>query len=215
MDKLTYKPVSHDHEEFLRESKKGEMFRKEYEALGPNYAIIRELLLARKQSGLTQEAIARKIGTTKSAVSRLESAGKHVPSITTLRKYAEAVGCELEIKLIPKNQDQRTAGFMNDKPKEEPFGSIMVLAEEMQRLAEIALRQYTPVVEGILSSDSKDVHHIEHTLDALLDFCFYEPMVELFRRLCRHYYFIDPEAAASHVFSYREMWDSEESGETG
>lgn len=68
MEKLTYKPVSHDHEEFLRESKKGDMFRKEYEALGPIYAIIRELLLARKQSGLTQVAVARKIGTTKSAI---------------------------------------------------------------------------------------------------------------------------------------------------
>jgi transcriptional regulator with XRE-family HTH domain len=54
---------------------------------------------------LTQESIAQKIGTAKSAVSRLESGGKHIPSITTLRKYAEAVGCELEIKLVPKKQD--------------------------------------------------------------------------------------------------------------
>jgi transcriptional regulator with XRE-family HTH domain len=70
--------------------------------LEPKYALIRELLFARQQSGLTQEAVAKKIGTTKSAISRLESAGKHAPSITTLRKYAEAVGCELEISLTPK-----------------------------------------------------------------------------------------------------------------
>jgi DNA-binding XRE family transcriptional regulator len=108
MDKLAYKPVSHNHEEFLRESKKDEMFRKEYEALAPTYALIRELLLARQHSGLTQEAIAGKIGTTKSAISRLESGGKHIPSITTLRKYAEAVGCELEIKLVPKKQGKST-----------------------------------------------------------------------------------------------------------
>jgi len=106
MDKLTYKPVSYDHEEFLREAKKDEEFRKEYEALAYTYALIRELLLARQHSGLTQESIAQKIGTTKSAVSRLESGGKHIPSITTLRKYAEAVGCELEIKLVPKKQDK-------------------------------------------------------------------------------------------------------------
>jgi len=37
MDKLTYKPVSHDHEEFLREAKKDEEFRNEYEALAPAY----------------------------------------------------------------------------------------------------------------------------------------------------------------------------------
>lgn len=103
-DDLTYQPVIHNHEEFLREELKDEEFRKGYEALAPTYALIRELLLARQQAGMTQEAVAEKIGTTKSAVSRLESAGKHVPSLSTLRKYAEAVGCELEIKLTPKKQ---------------------------------------------------------------------------------------------------------------
>jgi len=43
------------------------------------------------------------MGTTKSAVSRLESAGKHAPSLTTLKKYAQAVGCHLKIKFIPKS----------------------------------------------------------------------------------------------------------------
>jgi|GEM_PF-3383165 len=33
------------------------------------------------------------------------------------------------------------------------------------------------------------------------------------RILCRHYYFIDAEAAADYVLTYRDMWDSEESGE--
>jgi len=102
MDKLTYKPACHDHEEFLRESKKDEVFRNEYEAFAPAYTLISELLLARQHSGLTQESIAQKIGTAKSAVSRLESDGKHIPSKTTFRKYAEAVGCELEIKLVSK-----------------------------------------------------------------------------------------------------------------
>ncbi|EAT59266.1 helix-turn-helix domain-containing protein [Chlorobium ferrooxidans] len=109
MDNLTYKPVAHDHEKFLREAKKDEVFLKEYEALAPAYAFVRELLLARQRSGLTQEAIASKIGTTKSAISRLESGGKHIPSITTLRKYAEALGCELEIKLVPKKQSTSTS----------------------------------------------------------------------------------------------------------
>lgn len=86
----------------------------------------------------------------------------------------------------------------------------MALADEMQRLAELALLQYTPVVDAIIRNDSKDIRHIEHTLDHLLDFGFYDPMVELFRRLCRHYYLIDAEAAANYVLIYRDMWDSEE-----
>jgi DNA-binding XRE family transcriptional regulator len=105
MDKVTYNPVSHDQDEFLRKAKKDKEFRREYEDLAPTYSLIRELLLTRQHSGLTQEAIAKKIGTTKSAVFRLESGGKHIPSITTLRKYAEAVGCELQIKLLPKKTD--------------------------------------------------------------------------------------------------------------
>jgi len=98
-------------------------------------------------------------------------------------------------------------------PAEEPFSSIMALAEEMHRLAKLAVLQYTPVVENIISIKSRDVHHIEHILYGLLDYCFCDPMVELFRSLCRHYYFIDPSAAASYVLGYREMWDSEEQKE--
>jgi transcriptional regulator with XRE-family HTH domain len=42
------------------------------------------------------------MGTTKSAISRLESAGKHTPSVGTLQRYAKAVGCEIKIELVPK-----------------------------------------------------------------------------------------------------------------
>ncbi|MBI5182122.1 MAG: helix-turn-helix transcriptional regulator [Nitrospirae bacterium] len=54
--------------------------------------------------GLTQEAVANLMGTTKSAVSRLEAAGKHAPYLTTLKKYAQALGCRLQIKLTPNSR---------------------------------------------------------------------------------------------------------------
>ncbi len=123
MDNLKYQPVPYNHEEELRESMKDEEFRRAYDALEPKYALIRELLLARRQAGMTQSAIAEKIGTTKSAVSRLESSGKHSPSISSLRKYAEAVGCELEIKLIPKKpteQSERIVGLPHPSNDKEP-----------------------------------------------------------------------------------------------
>jgi DNA-binding XRE family transcriptional regulator len=103
MAELKYKPVSHDHETFLKNARKREGFSKAYDDLEEEYLLIREMLSARSKSGLTQEAVAELMGTTKSAVSRLESAGKHAPSITTLKRYAEAVGCNLEIKLVPKH----------------------------------------------------------------------------------------------------------------
>lgn len=76
-------------------------FRKEYEDLEEEYTLVRQMLNARYKSGFTQEAVAERMGTTKSAVSRLEAVGKHAPSLTTLKKYANAVDCSLEIKLIP------------------------------------------------------------------------------------------------------------------
>jgi len=101
MDELKYKPVAHDHKAFLENAKKRKGFSKAYSGLEAEYTLIREMLAARSKSGFTQEAVAKLMGTTKSAVSRLESAGKHAPSLTTLKKYAQAVGCHLEIRFIP------------------------------------------------------------------------------------------------------------------
>lgn len=100
MADLKYQPVPHDHEKFLKKANRRDGFRKAYENLEEEYSLIREMLSARSKSGLTQEAVAKLMKTTKSAVSRLESAGKHAPSVTTLKKYAEAVGCHLEIRLV-------------------------------------------------------------------------------------------------------------------
>src|SRR4030065_2809069 len=101
MVELKYDPVSHVHKAFLKNAQKREGFSKAYNDLEEEYTLVREMLSARSKSGLTQEAVAALMGTTKSAVSRLESAGKHAPSLTTLKKYAKAVGCALEIKLVP------------------------------------------------------------------------------------------------------------------
>lgn len=98
---IKYKPVAHDHEAFLKKASKRKGFKKAYEELEEEYRLTGEMLAARSKYGLTQEAVAERMGTTKSAVSRLEAAGKHAPSLSTLKKYARAVGCRLEIKLVP------------------------------------------------------------------------------------------------------------------
>lgn len=73
-----------------------------YEALAEEYAIAHELLHAREAAGLTQSEVAEKMHTKAPAIARLEAGGKHSPSLLTLRKYAEAVGCYLEVRLVPK-----------------------------------------------------------------------------------------------------------------
>jgi len=67
--------------------------------MNPEFSLLRQMLKAREQAGLSQAEIASRMG----AITRLESSfsnGKHSPSIATLRRYAHAVGCELEVKLV-------------------------------------------------------------------------------------------------------------------
>jgi|SRR6185312_13172684 len=72
-----------------------------YEGLAEEFAFLDEVLKARADTGLTQAEVAQRIGTTQSAVARLESAAaKHSPSIATLQKYARAIGYRVEVRLV-------------------------------------------------------------------------------------------------------------------
>lgn len=101
MADLKFMPVRHDHKAFLEKASGRRGFSKAYAALEVEYTLAHEMLAARTRAGLTQEAVAGRMGTTKSAVSRLESAGKHAPSVASLKKYAAAVGCTLKIEFVP------------------------------------------------------------------------------------------------------------------
>jgi len=101
MAKLPYRPVIHDHKAFIAKASEKRGFVEASNELELEYQIARQMLKARTRAGLTQDAVAERMGTTKSAVSRLESADKHTPSLTTLKRYAKAVGCDLQVKLIP------------------------------------------------------------------------------------------------------------------
>ncbi len=73
----------------------------EYDKLAEEFQFLDEFLKARAAAGVTQAEVAERIGTTQSAVARLESGGgKHSPSIATLQKYAHALGCRLELRLV-------------------------------------------------------------------------------------------------------------------
>jgi DNA-binding XRE family transcriptional regulator len=93
------------HEEMVGTMLKNPEVRAEYEDLAPEFELLDELLKARDAAGLTQEDVAKRMGTSRPAVARIEAGGgskRHSPSIATLRKYAEAVGCKLQIKLVRK-----------------------------------------------------------------------------------------------------------------
>ena len=75
--------------------------REAYGALGDESAFLDEVLRARAEAGLTQAQLAERVGTTQSAIARLESGAlKHSPSIATLQKYAKALGYRVEVKFV-------------------------------------------------------------------------------------------------------------------
>jgi transcriptional regulator with XRE-family HTH domain len=61
-------------------------------------ALAGELIKARSKAKLTQAAVAKRMGTSQSAVARMES-GRALPSTASLQKYAHAVGRELKVTL--------------------------------------------------------------------------------------------------------------------
>jgi transcriptional regulator with XRE-family HTH domain len=73
--------------------------RKAYESLEGEFAFLDEVLKARAASGLTQSQVAERVGTTQSAIARLES-GSGKPSVGTLQRYANALGYRVEIKFV-------------------------------------------------------------------------------------------------------------------
>lgn len=75
--------------------------KKAYDELDEEFAFLDEVLKARAEAGLTQAEVAARIGTTQSAIARLESAeARHSPSIATLQRYAKALGYKLQIRLV-------------------------------------------------------------------------------------------------------------------
>jgi predicted transcriptional regulator len=70
----------------------------EYEALAPEFEIAAELVKARLRAGLSQAELAARMGTSQSAIARLES-GQTLPSTKTLLRYAEATGSRFHLRL--------------------------------------------------------------------------------------------------------------------
>lgn len=72
--------------------------KREYDALAPEFEIAAELLRARMRAGLSQAELAKRMGTSQSAIARLES-GQTLPSTKTLLRFAEATRSKVELRL--------------------------------------------------------------------------------------------------------------------
>ena len=92
------------HKKWMKEQK----YRKAYEALEEEFALVSAVIDARNRAGLTQQELARKMRTTQPVVARLES-GRTRPSMRTLERLAKATGSRLLIRFEAR-QGKRKAG---------------------------------------------------------------------------------------------------------
>jgi len=85
------------HEKWMRTDPE---YRQEYQALEAEFSLADALIAARARAGLTQEALAERMGTTQAVIARLES-GRVKPSTRTLERLANATGTRLRITFEP------------------------------------------------------------------------------------------------------------------
>lgn len=86
--------------EYLDEQLKDPVFRAEYDALEPEFAIKQAMIDARKASGLTQKQLAERTGIAQGDISKLEN-GNGNPSIHTLQRLAAGMGMKLQLSFTP------------------------------------------------------------------------------------------------------------------
>lgn len=92
--------MSLDFDTYLREQLKDPEFRSEYEALEPEFAIMRAMVNARKNTGMTQKQLAEKTGINQADISKLEH-GSGNPSLRTLQRLAAGMGMRLKLEFEP------------------------------------------------------------------------------------------------------------------
>jgi transcriptional regulator with XRE-family HTH domain len=92
-----------------------------YDRLAPEFALFDAILTAREAAGLTQADVAARIGTTQSAIARLESrTGGHSPTIATLERYAQALGCTLQVRFVKEPAPSRAHSRAVNSGKRTP-----------------------------------------------------------------------------------------------
>jgi DNA-binding transcriptional regulator YiaG len=100
--KRSMRTMGRTHKEVLEKAFKDEEFKREYEALKPEFELRRALVLLRKKSNLTQQELATLVNTKQEYVSRIEQG--HVElSVPYLAKLANALNADMEIVLRPKD----------------------------------------------------------------------------------------------------------------
>ncbi len=111
--------ISKMHERWSKDSK----YARVYGALEDEFVLANVLIGARSRAGLSQQQLARRMGTTQSSIARMES-GRQPPSMRTLERLAKAVRSRLVVDFVPivvgsKQEPSRVAKYLRTFGKDD------------------------------------------------------------------------------------------------
>jgi len=100
---------------YLEEQLKDEDFAERFKKAGEAWDVALELAALRKESGLSQKELAKRVGTTQQQISRLESPSYEGHSLSMLRRVAEALGATIHIELL-RGKRKKSLGIAEKDP---------------------------------------------------------------------------------------------------
>jgi hypothetical protein len=100
--------------------------------------------------------------------------------------------------------------FIEFSPRDKHFQSFHELATRMNGCTSLAIIQYRPIADGIINGMITDRHEVDLILDYMLDFCFNDEMLAMYKQVCRAIINDYPDIVADHIDMYRKMWDNDE-----
>jgi len=102
-------------DQYLEEQLKDEVFAERFKKAGEAWDVALELAALRKESGLSQKALAKRVGTTQQQISRLESPSYEGHSLSMLRRVAEALGATIRVELL-RGKQKKSMGIAESNP---------------------------------------------------------------------------------------------------
>ena len=96
-----------------------------------------------------------------------------------------------------------------DRDDAKDINEIELIAESIKNLFTQAFLIYKPIVDDICSGRKVECKELEDVLDGLLSMCLSDEMVNLFKRVCRKFYYQYPEIITDYVLFYKEMYEEE------
>ncbi len=104
-------------EEFMEIQMQDPEFKISYEALKPEFDLMRDFILARKKARCSQLELAERLDLQQPAIARLEGGGYVNTSVKKLVQVADALGYSMKISLSPKKLDVHKSKASKLKPK--------------------------------------------------------------------------------------------------